>query len=339
MLDVITIGSSTVDFFIETDFALTPWNSSLGKALAIPFGEKFSAKNSFIAAGGNAINTAVTFRRQGLKTASVVKVGLDIPGEMIEERLRNERIKNKFVVWDNDEPTSHSVILLQKGERSIITYQGSGAHLKPSDLNFKKMRAKWWYVSLSGDSYKFFPAVAKASWEMGVKLALNPTVRHIRDGRKQLIDNLKYVDFVVMNEGEAAELVGSPFSDESDIFRKVDRIVPGLVAVTRGSKGSIVSDGEHILRAGIFKERKMMDRTGAGDAFGSGFVAGLIRSGERCGQFGCDPEKLQYAVRLATANAASVVERIGASENALYKEDFDNSPRYRKLKISVDKVK
>jgi sugar/nucleoside kinase (ribokinase family) len=339
MLDVITIGSSTVDFFIETDFALTPWNSSLGKALAIPFGEKFSAKSSFIAAGGNAINTAVTFRRQGLKTASAVKVGLDISGQMIEERLRNERIKNKFVVWDNDEPTSHSVILLQKGERSIITYQGSGAHLKPSDLNFKKMRAKWWYVSLSGDSYKFFPAVAKASWEMGVKLALNPTVRHIRDGKKQLINNLKYVDFVVMNEGEAAELVGSSFSDEADIFRKVDKIVPGLVAVTRGSKGSIVSDGEHILRAGIFKEKKMADRTGAGDAYGSGFVAGLIRAQEKCGRFGCDPEKLQYALRLATANAASVVEHLGASENTLYKEDFDNSPRYRKLKVSVEKVK
>jgi sugar/nucleoside kinase (ribokinase family) len=339
MLDVITIGSSTVDFFIETDFPLTPWNSSLGKAIAIPFGEKFSAKSSFISAGGNAINTAITFRRQGLRTAAAVKVGLDISGQMIEERLRNEGIKNKFVVWDNDEPTSHSVILLQKGERSIITYQGSGAHLKPSDLNLKKMRAKWWYVSLSGDSYKFFPAVAKASWEMGVKLALNPTVRHIRDGKKQLIDNLKYVDFVVMNEGEAAELAGIPFSDEEEIFRKIDKIVPGLVAITRGSKGAVISDGENVFRAGIFKEKKMADRTGAGDAFGSGFVAGLIRSGERCGRFGCDPEKIQYALRLATANAASVVERVGASESVLYKEDFDKSPRYRKLKISVNKVK
>jgi len=339
MLDVITIGSSTIDFFFETDFQFTPWKTPLGKAMAIPFGEKFSAKSSFIAAGGNAINTAVTFSRQGLKTAAAVKVGLDIPGEMIEERLRNEKIKNKFVVWDNDEPTSHSVILIQNGERSIITYQGSGAHLKFSDLNFRKMKAKWWYVSLSGDSYKLFPSIAKASWEMGIKLALNPTVRHLRAGRKQLIANLKYVDFVVMNEGEAAELAGIPFSDEAEILRKVDKIVPGLVAITRGSKGSVVSDGEHILRAGIFREKNTVDRTGAGDAFGSGFVAGLIRSGERCGRFGCDPNKLQYALRLATANAASVVERVGASESALYKEDFDKSPKYKKLKIAVNKVK
>jgi len=339
MLDVITIGSSTIDFFVETSFPFTPWDTPLGKALAIPFGEKFSASGSFIAAGGNAVNTAVTFRRQGLRTAAAVKVGLDIPGEMIEERLRNEGIKNKFVIWDDETPTSRSVIILQRGERSIITYQGSGSHLTSADLNLKKMKAKWWYVSLSGDSYKLFPSIAKRSWEMGVKLAINPTMRHIREGKKQLIANLKYVDFVVMNEGEAAELVGAPFSDESDIFRKIDRIVPGLVAITRGNKGSIVSDGEHIIRAGIFKEKKTADRTGAGDAFGSGFVAGLIRSGEKCGRFGCDPEKLQYAVRLATANAASVVERVGASENALYKEDFDNSPRYRKLKISVDKVK
>ena len=315
MLDVVTIGSSTIDFFIETDFNLIPWETPLGKALAVPFGEKFSSRDSLITTGGNAINAAVTFARQELKVAAAVKLGIDIPGEILEERLRVEGIKNKFVIWDDAAPTSRSVILLEGGERSIITYQGSGSYLSAKDLNFRKMRAKWWYVSLSGESHKLFPRIAKASFELGVKLAVNPTMSHLREGRKQLIDNLKYVDFLVMNEGEAALLTGVESSNEADLLRGVDKMVPSLYAVTQGSKGSIVSDGNYIFRAGIFKEKRMADRTGAGDAYGSGFVAGLIRSKEKCGQFGCDPEKIQYAMRLATTNASSVVERVGGSEN------------------------
>jgi ribokinase len=339
MLDVVTIGSSTVDFFIETDFPLIPWETTLGKALAVPFGEKFSSNNSLITTGGNAVNAAITFARQGLRVGTCIKLGLDVPGEVLEERLRLEGIKNKFVVWDSSAPTSRSVILLKDGERSIITYQGSGAELLPKEINFKKMRAKWWYVSLSGASYKLFPAIAKKSWELGVRLAVNPTKHQLLDGKKQLLDNMKYVDFLIINESEASLLTGAEASNEADILRRLDKIVPGLYAVTYGSKGSIVSDGERIFRAGVFKEKKTTDRTGAGDAYGSGFVAGLIRSKERCGRFGYDPEKIKYAIRLATANASSVVEKLGGSEGVLYRKDFDGSAHYEKFAIDVKKVK
>ena len=340
MLDVVTIGSSTVDFFIETNFPLIPWeDTTLGKAIAVPFGEKFSADSSLITTGGNAVNAAITFARQGLRVGTAIKLGLDVPGEVIEERLRLEGIKNKFVVWDNAAPTSRSVILLKGGERSIITYQGSGSDLLSKEINFKKMRAKWWYVSLSGASYKLFPSIAKNSQELGIKLAVNPTKHHLLDGKKQLLDNLKYVDFLVINEGEAALLTGAKASDEEGLLKRMDKIVPGLYAVTYGNKGSIVSDGERLFRAAIFKEKTTTDRTGAGDAYGSGFIAGLIRSKERCGRFGYDPEKIKYAIRLATANASSVVERLGGSEGVLYRKDFDENSRYDKLKIDVKEIK
>ncbi|MFA5053463.1 MAG: carbohydrate kinase family protein [Parcubacteria group bacterium] len=339
MLDVITIGSSTVDFFLETEFPLRPWDSSLGSAMIIPLGEKFSAIKSLITTGGNAVNTAVTFKRQGLRVATAIKLGGDIAGQMIYNRLQEEGIKDKFVVWDGDAMTSRSAVLLEHGERSIITYQGSGAALTISDLDLKKIRAKWWYVSLSGDSYKLFPIIAKKSREMGVKLALNPTMKHLRDGKKQLLANLKYTDFLVLNEGEAAELTGVPFSERLEIFKAIDKLVPGIVAITRGSKGSVVSDGSHVFKTGIFKEKKMEDRTGAGDAYGAGFIAGLIRAKAERGECGCDTDKLEYAIRLATANSASVVEHIGASEGALYKRDFDGSSRYKTLKIVKDRIK
>jgi len=339
MLDVISIGSSTMDFYVETKFPAIPWDTPLGAALAIPFGEKFSCKSSLVTSGGNAVNSAITFKRQGLKVATAIKLGCDIPGEMVWSRLKDEGVKDKFVVWSDKKPTSRSVIMLQKGERSIITHQGSGSHLVPSDLNLNKMKAKWWYVSLSGDSYKRFPQIAKKAYEMGVKIAFNPTGHHLREGKKQLISNLKYIDLLVLNAGEASILTGISFSDEQKVFKAIDKMVHGVVAVTKGSKGSVISDGERIYEAGIIKEKKLIDRTGAGDAYGAGLVAGLIRTKEQCGKFGCDPDNLKYAIRLATANASSVIETVGASENALYKEDFNKNSRYKKLKIDVKKIK
>jgi len=335
MLDIITIGSATVDFFIKTNFPFVPWETPLGQALAIPFGEKFSARDSLITTGGNAFNTATTFCRQGLKTATVIKIGRDISGEMIQGRLRLEGVGNKFIIQDNSVATSYSVLLLQDGERSIITYQGAGASLSITDLKFKEYTAKWWYVSLAGDSYRLFPSIAKKAKEMGVKLAINPTTKHLRDGKSQLIANLKYVDFLVLNEGEASLLTGISFINTKEVFRKIDKLAPGIVAVTGGDKGSIISDGKQIYKAGILKGGKVVDRTGAGDAYGAGFVAGLIRTKEKCERLNFDPEKIKYSIRLATANASSVVQKIGASENALSRKDFDDTAKYQKLKIEV----
>ncbi len=339
MLDVITIGSATMDFFVETELPSIPWDTPFGSAIVMPLGEKFASPHSLVTSGGNAINTAVTFARQELSVATAVKINRDVAGTIIYNRLREEGISDKFIIWDNKCPTSRSVVLLYRGERSIITHQGSGASLALKDFNFNKMKAKWWYVSLAGDSYKLFTSIAKQAKEMNINLALNPSVRHIRAGKKQLISSLKYVDFLVLNEGEAAELAEISFSNENEnkIFAKIDKMAPGIVAVTRGSAGSTVSDGTYLYKTGVVKTKKMADRTGAGDAYGAGFVAGLIHSGEACQKPNYNLQNIQYAIRLATANAASVVETIGASENALSKNNFDSSTRFQELKTVISK--
>lgn len=116
--------------------------------------------------------------------------------------------------------------------------------------------------------------------------------------------------------------------------------MPGILAVTSGKGGATISDGKYIYKAGIFRERKLVDRTGAGDAFGSGFVAGLIRQ-IRNPKFeirNLSPEAVKYAIRLASANATSVVEKIGATEGILTKKEFDKDKRWRDLRIEVKRL-
>ena len=97
--------------------------------------------------------------------------------------------------------------------------------------------------------------------------------------------------------------------------------------MTKGPKGVIVSDGKYIYSAGTFKEKKYTDRTGAGDAFGSGFVSGLMRTG-----------KIEEAIRLGTANGTAVVEEIGAKNGLLTKSRFEKESRWRNFKITKTKL-
>jgi len=337
VFDVIAIGSTTYDSFYKTNFKIIPYpEAPAGKAFLVPLGEKIGIKDVYSTLGGNAANAAVTFARQGFKTAIATKIGKDASGEELKRRLEKEKIETKSVSFSSL-PTAHSVLLLQEGERTILSYHGAIDEFSVADINFDKLKSKWWYVSLPGESYKLFDKLLSAARKHNVSVALNPSFKHLSEGRDALLKDLAGISFLVLNEGEAAELTGIPFKEEAAVFRKLDELTPGIIAVTSGEQGVTVSDGKYVYRAGIFKEKEVADRTGAGDAFGSGFVAGLIRQGETCkGRGVCKPDNIEYAIRLASANATSVVERVGATEGILTEKEFESSPRFREIKITKE---
>ena len=184
-------------------------------------------------------------------------------------------------------------------------------------------------MSLSGESDAMFPSLIKFAKDNGIKVAFNPSGHHIKHKRQEILDSLKDLAFLVLNTDEAAELVGISFEKEKEVFQKLDELMPGIVAVTDGPNGVVVSDGKILYRAGVFKEKEVADRTGAGDSFGSGFVAGLMRSGG----------DIDYAIRLASANATSVVEHIGATEGILTEKEFQNDPRWQKFDIKHEPLR
>ena len=70
-----------------------------------------------------------------------------------------------------------------------------------------------------------------------------------------------------------------------------------------------------------------MDRTGAGDAFGAGFVSVLMRGGS-----------IEEAIRFAAANSTMVVETLGATEGVLTRKEFEGSSRWGNLFISIQSI-
>lgn len=339
MFDVVTIGKVTRDAFFEGDFPLIRWpKAESGKAYALPFGEKLEIKKVYFTAGGNAANAAATFAKQGFKVACVAKTGNDVSGEEIRRRLKKEGIETKFIVSDPKMPTSYSVLLLEKGERTILNYLGASDSFSMKDLNMKKAMAKWWYVSLPGNSNKMLGQITEFAGKNGISLAFNPSGYHIRHRRNEILPLMKKLSFMVLNEEEAALLAGMSFKNKVDVFKKLSGLMNGILAVTDGKNGVTVSDGRFIYKAGIFKEKRLIDRTGAGDAFGSGFVAGLMRRDiSRKNISSVKQEDISYAIRLAAANATANVEKIGATEGILNRNEFEKNKRWKNLKIAIKK--
>ncbi|MHB9019565.1 MAG: carbohydrate kinase family protein [Minisyncoccota bacterium] len=333
MKDIITIGSITKDNFLEIDCEIIDWPKTPSrKAIVLPFAEKLEVKNITSVLGGNSANAGVTFSRLGFKTACFGKIGSDLAGQEIKTWLKKEGVDPIFAIAKNKK-TAQSTLLLNNGERTILGYHGASNEWVKSDIVWNRLKAKWWYLSLAGDSSDFFVPLIRFAKKYGIKVAFNPSGYQIKHKRKEILDNLKNIDFLVVNEGEASELVGISFEKEKEVFKKIDDLMPGIVAVTDGPNGVVVSNGKNILRAGIFKEKLVADRTGAGDAFGSGFTAGLL-------EFGSDfnsVEAMRYAIVLGSANATSVVEKIGATTGIISKKNLKEA-RFKDLEIKTERI-
>ncbi|MDP3729440.1 MAG: carbohydrate kinase family protein [bacterium] len=346
MIKVVTIGSVTWDNFLKLDYALIPWEkTSSGKAIALPLGDKMEVKYFYPTTGGNSANASITFARHGFMTACFGKTGDDITAREIEQRLRKQKVTPIFSKT-NRMQTAQSVLLMSGGERTILGYHGASDTLTLADVPFQKLKADWWYISLAGESDTLLKPLFAFARKNNIQTAFNPSGHHIRHRPQEIKSILKDVTFFVLNADEASDLTGISFNQPKKVFAKLDQWVKGVVAITDQRHGAMISDGNYLYKAGIYKEKAVVDRTGAGDSFGSGFVAGLIAklrndkitvlqkspSGSKKLQ-----EAVKYAIKFASASATSVVETVGATEGILTAAQF-KQPRWQKFPILVSKL-
>jgi sugar/nucleoside kinase (ribokinase family) len=113
---------------------------------------------------------------------------------------------------------------------------------------------------------------------------------------------------LILNKEEACSVTGCPIADNKKILEKICYKLPGIVVVTDGPRGAMVCDNKQHYFVGTHGV-KPLDTLGAGDAFGSGFLAGFIK-------FKGD---IQKSLQLATANSESVIQHLGAKKGILKK--------------------
>lgn len=316
MVDVITIGSATRDAFfegIQFDYHHKDQHLPTGKGVCLPLGSKLQVDKVTFTSGGAGTNAAVTFARQGLASAALARLGSDINGKEIARELEHEGIATSLLQYDSVLPTSYSVILMEKNaERTILAFSGAGGSINAKEVPWETMEAQWVYLDSLGGNEDILKNAVKLKQQKKIKLAWNPGTKDLALGLKTLKPYLASLDVCLANQEEIAALLGIPYKKEEEIFKAFDALVPGIAIMTKGPQGVIVSDGKERYQAGIFPEKALVDRTGAGDAFGSGFVVGLLRGG------------IEEGLRLGSANSTSVLEHIGAKEGILRKDDLQD---------------
>ena len=169
-------------------------------------------------------------------------------------------------------------------------------------------------------------------------MALAPSKDLIQLGLRKISPLLNYSKVVTLNREEASYLTGISYFKKEKIFKVLDKHVDGLVVMTDGSKGAYVSDGRTLFECGIFEEKKIVDRTGAGDAFGSGFVAGLIETANNKQPTTYNKKQVEYALRRAEANATAVIGKVGAAEGVLTKNNFLSDKRWKHFPLKTAKL-
>jgi sugar/nucleoside kinase (ribokinase family) len=313
---ILTFGAATQDVFLA------------GKALharrdvrsrdyveQFPLGAKIEVDQVFFDTGGGASNAAVTFARQGLEAGYIGRIGHDPAGGEVVRVLRREGVATDRIVYDPRLNTGYSTLLVApSGERTVLVYRGPSRELKAKDIPIRTLTADWFYITTLAGNFDLLEKLLKHANNHGIQVALDPGNAELAQIKK-LRGLLPLVTALKANAEELRVLFGG--DNLRDTVMRAADACPYVVG-TNGAAGSYAAAAGKLYQAGTYQKVKVVDRTGAGDAFGSGFVAALAKG-----------LPIEDALSLGSANASSVVAQFGAKTGIL------KTQRVKRMKLKI----
>ncbi|MBQ3445943.1 carbohydrate kinase family protein [Candidatus Saccharibacteria bacterium] len=318
MARIAVIGAALQDIYLIDHDDLEPTRiggeAILGKLLV---GSKVDIDKLAYEVGGGGLNVAVGLSRTRHEVILMSNIGDDSAGEAVMRVLDREEIDNSYINYIGNKATGTSIILLDSrgGERTILTYRGASGNFKniaAGDLEL--IQPDWLYITTMHGDFETLRAIIDKARKLGIKIMFNPGTNEIKDVAK-LLKMLAMVDVVLLNKVEAAGLV--PGNILSELLYHLSGYAP-ITIITDGPMGGIAGNREtgETYRFGIYEDVKIRDATGAGDAFGAGFL-GAWASGK----------SFRQALIFASANSTAVISRIGGNQGTLTgQEDLHPMP-------------
>lgn len=302
---ILTIGKATQDVFLKSD-EFDPHQEGKVAYTHLPLGAKLEVEDVIFDTGGNATNVAVTLARQGIDTAYMWALGNDPASVSILSALDAEGVDTALVVQDDHFSSGYSCILLAtNGERTILNYRGKVTKGGGHPLRLEAIGDYHWVYpsSLANGGLELLSSITDAARANGVKVMLNPAGPELAQAAR-LKHILEDVEVLCLNKEEMQLLVEGDSLEE--LARHGTNLCP-VVIVSDGPRGVVATDGVTVVTAGMYEDVPVVDRTGAGDAFASGFLSQWSQG-----------KSLEESVIFASANSTSVVTKIGAKAGILH---------------------
>ncbi len=333
MCDIITIGSATMDVFVESDDAnivSVYTKNKKSEFMSYPYGAKVEITDFASKVGGGGVNTAVNFANLGYNTSAIFKIGDDIYSDGVMESFKNKNVDLSNIIQDPSISTGFSIILVSfQGDRTVLAHRGANAMIKKSDINFDAIKnSKLLYIApLNGDSTKVLDDIATFARENNVFVCFNAGSSSIKKGFNYLKKILENANIVVMNKEEASlatkiqvrpDTRDEKYSDKlihpdvKEMFEKLKVRDYQIIVITDGGHGAYAYDGKDYYYCPVF-DSPVVSTLGAGDAFASTFCVALDRTNKDIGK----------ALMYASVNSAGVVSEFGATQGLLTFEEIE----------------
>ncbi len=315
MSDVICVGSAVIDNLLTIR----------QKIKSITYGSKVLVKHFETHTGGGGSNSAVALSKLGLKVAYLGKLGKDNNARIIEKEFKQNKIKllnrNKSKLHTDEAFILNSE---QEKDRIIYIHKGSSEDLNTKDLP-KKLNAKWFYLAtLVGRSFKVLIYLSKYAKKHNIKILFNPSTYLARKGLRKLKPILKNTNILILNKEEAKLLLKVRINAIGLLLKRLSKHTKGTVIITNGPK-TLYALHRDTVYSSTPPKIKVTHTAGAGDAFNSGVLAGLIKN-----------YPLEKSLQLGQANAASVIQNFGTKNKLLAEKEAKKLIKKYKIKVKKE---
>ncbi len=314
-LDVLAIGDVVTDAFVKLfDDRAHTYENEHGKFLSMPFGTKVPFDYAKVIEGvGNAANAAVSFAKLGLNSGLISNVGGDQFGRDIINALHKNKVDSRFVHINPGKISNYHYVLWYKEERTILIkheeYDYHWPRFRENDI------PKWIYFSSISKNALDTYHDHVTDWlkeNPEVKFAFQPGTFQMEAGAERLKELYQRTDVLILNREEAANVTGGKHEDVHDLLNRMHELGAKIAVVTDGPDGAYASDSQNRFKMPPYPDpAPPFERTGAGDAFASTFVAALIQG-----------NNLEGALQWAPINSMNVVQHTGAQEGLLTEHEI-----------------
>jgi len=307
-MKILGIGNAIVDVVCKVDDSFIEQNNLTKSTMKLFFDEKefksllTNLKIEKTVSGGSVANSIVGLSQLGNKVGFIGKVSDDEFGSKYEEGLKKEKVEYLYFKKNEELPTGTCLILVTPdSERTMCTFLGTAGKINENDVDINIIKKSEiifleGYLWDEGEPKKAFDKAINSSNKIAMSLSDQFCVDRHKTHFLELVKNK--LDITFANEQEMTSLIeANNFNEVINFSKKINK----LVVITRGEKGAVAIQGEEVVETKIIKNLKILDLTGAGDLFASGFLHGYINH-----------LSIKESLEKGTQMSAKIIQQIGA---------------------------
>ena len=310
-MKILGIGNAIVDVICKVDDNFISLNGLTKSTMKLIFDENefkkllSNLKIEKTVSGGSVANSIVGISQLGNKVGFIGKVSDDELGTKYEEGLKKEKVEYFYSKKKEELPTGTCLILITPdSERTMCTFLGTAGKINEKDIDINAVKNSEMtflegYLWDEGDPKKAFDKAIQNANKTAMSLSDLFCVERHKSHFLDLVKNK--LDITFANEQEILSLIDAKSFEEVISFGKQ---LKKLIVITRGEKGSIAINGNDVYECNSKKNLKIVDLTGAGDLFASGFLQGYING-----------LMIENSLQMGTDMSSKIIKKIGARLN------------------------